>query len=236
MGYSNQVMTTSILAGEDLSAITARYHAVAFADGCLAANGEEASGILINDPVSGEHAHLVYNGECKYAAGAAITKGAKLTVTTSGWFVTANSDDPIVGEAKETATSGSLNTGVFCFNSAIYPNRSIQVDFTLAETMALSGVAVALNDSKVANSALEFSGIYTTTGSSGYTGTITMGGVCYGRSGPAVNVGVPVMAGLSGYMIAVTSGYNPNGQMLATSTSGSLALMYINGVSLTTFA
>ncbi len=237
MATSNQVNTSTIEAGEDLSAVGCRFHAIAFDDGKLANNAEEASGILINDPASGEHSHLVVSGESKFAAGLAITKGAKLTVVTSGWFTTAESDDPIVGEAKYTVTSESYGTGQFNFNSAVYPTRTSIFDFTAAETLGVAGMAIALNDSKVANNAGEFSGLLTAAATSGTANGahIVMSGVGIGRVGPAVAVGVNVMAGLSGYMIAITSGYGPNAQLLEAISSGQTGSMFVYGPFLTDF-
>ena len=237
MSTENMNSYTTVQITENLTAVTCKYHAVAFVDGQLANNGEEASGILINNPYTNEFGKLIVAGESKFAAGAAVTKGDKLTVTTSGWFITATSDDAVVGEAKCTTTSGSLGTGLFNFATAAYPSRSAHWDFTAAETMALAGMAIALNDSKVANNGEEFSGVLLAAATSGTSNgaTIVMGGIARGRTGPAVNVGVNVMATLSGYMVAITSGYSPNAQMLETSTSGSLALMFIRGGDVTDF-
>lgn len=118
MAYSNVRQATTVTAGEDLS--NAQYHAVALDDGKLAVNGEEASGILINKPKAGEPATIAWQGESQYRAGAAVTKGAKLTVATSGWFTTGDSGSYIVGEAKTTITSGSIGTGLFSFPTAPY--------------------------------------------------------------------------------------------------------------------
>ncbi|HPA76877.1 MAG TPA: hypothetical protein PK888_13795, partial [Deltaproteobacteria bacterium] len=118
MATENKVLITTLTAGEDLYADGYRYHAIALNDGKLAVNGEEASGILLNKPKSGEHLELGYGGEMIFAAGQALTAGDKVTVTTSGWFMKADSLDPgdiIVGEVKANVTSGSLGTGIFWF-------------------------------------------------------------------------------------------------------------------------
>ena len=107
--------TDTIAAGESLTA--AQFHAIALDDGKLAANGKEAGGILLNKPASGEHASLNVMGVSRYAAGAAVAAGARLTATASGWLVTASSGTYIVGRNLDAAvTSGSIGRGVFNFH------------------------------------------------------------------------------------------------------------------------
>lgn len=124
MATENRRSLTTITAGEDLNSVGHYHHAVALDDGKLAANGREAAGILVNKPKSGEALTLAYEGELKYAAGAGISKAAKLTVTTSGWFITAASGSWIVGKAKDAATSGSIGTGIFNFVNPPYAETS----------------------------------------------------------------------------------------------------------------
>lgn len=124
MATENKVLITTLTAGEDLYADGYRYHAIALDDGKLAVNGREAAGILVNKPKTGEALTLAYEGELKYAAGAGISKAAKLTVTTSGWFITAGSGDWIVGKSKVAATSGSIGTGIFNFVNPPYAETS----------------------------------------------------------------------------------------------------------------
>lgn len=124
MGTENRMSLSTLTAGEDLSTDGHRHHAIALDDGKLAVNGREAAGILMNAPKSGEFLTLAYEGELKYAAGLGVTKGGKLTVTTSGWFITAASGSWIVGRAKDTVTSGSLGTGYFNFVNPPYSETS----------------------------------------------------------------------------------------------------------------
>ena len=105
-------------AGADLSAY--QYHAIALDDNTLADTGEEAAGILQNKPASGAHGTLGMTGIMKFAAGAGLSRGAKLTVTTDGWFTTGDSGYYIVGEVLNTVTSGSIGTGIFNFATAPY--------------------------------------------------------------------------------------------------------------------
>jgi hypothetical protein len=109
-----------VVAGEDLSA--AQYHAIEI-DGTIAQNGATAVGILQNNPESGEDAALAYAGRSNYRAGGAITIGARLTVTGSGWFTTVVSGDnaQCYGTALKAVSSGGIGEGMFNFTSpALY--------------------------------------------------------------------------------------------------------------------
>ena len=117
MATQNVLFNTSIEAKEDLNGSAFQYHAVALDDGKLANNGLEASGILLNKPKTGEGLTLGYFGEQKFAAGGTISAGARISVTTSGWFTAALSGDYSVGRNKTAVTSGSLGTGMFNFNT-----------------------------------------------------------------------------------------------------------------------
>lgn len=120
MATENKYLNTTIVAGANYSGSGKQYHAFAVADGQLAANGYEASGILQNKPADEQFAEIGYTGEMKFAAGLAISKGAKLTVTTSGWIKSAGSGDYIVGWSKAAVTSGSIGTGLFNFLTPVY--------------------------------------------------------------------------------------------------------------------
>ncbi len=98
--------------------------AVTLDDGKIANSGEEASGILMNKPANGEGVSCGTVGDLPFQAGGAITKGNKLTVTTSGYVITAGSGYHIVGKAITTTTSGSVGRGQFNFNTAIYAMSS----------------------------------------------------------------------------------------------------------------
>lgn len=116
MTVQNKFDTVSISAGADLSA--AQYKAVVVA-GTIAADST-AIGLLQNKPAaSGRHATVGYAGQMKAYAGAAISAGARVAVTTSGWVITATSADIsggfAVGKALEAASSGDLFTGLFNF-------------------------------------------------------------------------------------------------------------------------
>lgn len=98
----------SIVATEDLSVATARFHAVSFA-GLVVASSSRAAGILVTSAKSGERISAIYEGVCKVAAGGAVsTLGYPLKITTSGWFVVAASGDAMFGRATATCASGDL--------------------------------------------------------------------------------------------------------------------------------
>jgi hypothetical protein len=97
------------------------FHAIALNDAKLANNAHEALGIIENKPNNRNMVSVRYAGESRYYAGDAISKGDKLTVTTSGWFTSAGSFDPVIGVSKFDATSGSISQGIFQFVPGLYP-------------------------------------------------------------------------------------------------------------------
>ena len=106
---------------EALEDLSSRYgFAITLDDGKIANDGAEASGILMNKPKSGEAANCGTVGELPFQAGGAVTKGDKLTVTTSGYCISANSGSHLIGKATVTVTSGSMGKGQFNFNNPIY--------------------------------------------------------------------------------------------------------------------
>ena len=118
MATQNVMTKTTIKAGEDLS--DRQYHAIALDDGEIADNSHEAGGILINKPKENEFLTLGIDGEIKYRAGAAVAIGNRLRVTTSGYFVKADSGYYTIGRAKSAITSGSIGTGLFDFRAPFY--------------------------------------------------------------------------------------------------------------------
>lgn len=220
MATDNAIVTMTLQALEDLSAAGAKYHAVAIDDGKLANNGEEASGILINDPASGQDATLVREGESKFSAGAAVTAGDKLTVTTSGWFITATSYSAVVGTAKASVTSGSIGTGIFNFANQVNPGLALlDYDFTAADTFLLG--APVSSGSAVVGAAGRVLGFTTTTVASGAAGKMRVAGI--GKvivGGGTVNTGVFLKSAASGYMVAAASGDSYYAKLLSTTASG----------------
>lgn len=98
----------SIVATEDLSVATARFHAISFA-GLVVANSSRAAGILVTSARSGERVSAVYEGVVKAAiSGTVTTLGYPLKITTSGWLTVAASGDATCGRATAACASGDL--------------------------------------------------------------------------------------------------------------------------------
>ena len=118
MSVEGRYFAWSISAGEDLDDLTPGtgnlFKAIALDDGKFAMNGREAGGILLYGGKSGEHVTLGYAGVLKFTAKVAIPKGARLTVTTSGYFTSASSGKYVCGRNLDTAVaSGADGTGAF---------------------------------------------------------------------------------------------------------------------------
>jgi len=220
MGVENKHFQTSVTAGDDMNGAGYLYHAIAVNDGKVANTPEEATGILVSKPKTGEQGTVLYAGELKFAAGAAISKGDKLTVASSGWFTSAGSLEAVVGEARYDVTSGSHGTGFFSFPQV----RDMGIGFTFGVTAAdaiVAGCAYALSDNKLANNGLEAAGVAESTIASGSAGSITVQGIVQGIVDDAVAADADLMVVTSGFFSAVTSGYVPNGRALSAITSGS---------------
>jgi len=129
MSVEGRYFTWTIPAGEDLDDLTPGagdlFKAVALDDGQIAADGREAGGILLYGGRSAEHVTLGYLGVMKFAAGGAVAKGKRLTVTTSGFFVEASSGSYVVGRCLDAAvSSGAIGTGAFNFSTIAYMGNS----------------------------------------------------------------------------------------------------------------
>lgn len=215
MATENKYFTTTLKAGEDLR--TLRYHAIALDDCKLANTAEEASGILLNKPNTDEFLTLGYGGEMTFAAGAAISAGVKLTVTTSGWFTGADSNDVVVGENKVTVTSGSLGTGLFFFpQQSNNAPEMLRVDITPVATL-ISGVAVGIVTKTVAATPGAAHAISQSAVSSGVSGSFLLWGKGIGRMDPAhcCSLGDNLSTTTSGYFTIANSGMGGNATALA---------------------
>ncbi len=113
MAVQGKQEIVGISAGADLTGD--QYKAIAVG-GTIAASSQATIGILQNKPENGADAALAWFGRIKAYAGAAITVGDDLSVTTSGFLITlginANSGtgivDVAVGKALVAANSGDL--------------------------------------------------------------------------------------------------------------------------------
>lgn len=117
MSSSGKPETIQVTAGADLSGAASLYKAIAVG-GTIAAANNATIGLLQNKPKSGEDATLGYKGHMKGVAGAAITAGLNLKVTTSGFLIVVVSADGSCGKALSTAASGATVEGLFDFSMA----------------------------------------------------------------------------------------------------------------------
>lgn len=116
MAFQGPYVPFNFTAGEALNTSGHEGIAIALADGKVANNGQEATGILMSKPASGQEGAIGLSGVMKYRAGGAVTAYQTLTVATSGYFTVSASGDYLVGHGGPTAaTSGSLSTGIFHF-------------------------------------------------------------------------------------------------------------------------
>ncbi len=132
MSVEGRFFTHTMAAGEDVNDLTPGsgdiFKAIALDDGKPAANGREAGGLLLYGGKNGEHITLGYAGIMKFTAGAAVAKGKRLTVTTSGYMIEANSGSYVVGRCLDTAVgSGAVGTGAFNFATVAYMGDSGEV-------------------------------------------------------------------------------------------------------------
>lgn len=118
MTVQNRWFGTTLAAGADLIDSASLYKAVAVG-GTIAANNSTAFGLLQSKGKTGEGVTVGYFGEMKAYAGASISAGAKLMITTSGFVISATSGTIGVGKALEAANSGDLFRGLFDFTNAL---------------------------------------------------------------------------------------------------------------------
>lgn len=118
MTVQNRWFGATLTAGADLTANASMYKALAVG-GTIAANNSTAFGLQQSKAKTGEGVTVGYFGEMKAVAGAAISAGGKLMITTSGFVITATSGTIGIGKALEAANSGDLFRGLFDFTNAL---------------------------------------------------------------------------------------------------------------------
>lgn len=124
---ARQYFSMPFVAGENLNTAGHVGIAIAINDNLVANTGKEAAGILLrhSKPKSGETGAIGYLGELDFRAGLAVAKDARVTVTTSGYFITSVvSGGWDVGRCIEAAASGGLGVGIFNFSQAVYDSTS----------------------------------------------------------------------------------------------------------------
>ena len=113
MSTENRNNRLTIVAGADFR--SSGIHKALVVAGTIAGDAT-AVGILKTKPNNGEHCAVAYEGIIRAYAGAAISAGASVTVTTSGFIVsTGSASGTTVGKALEAANSGDLFKGLYSF-------------------------------------------------------------------------------------------------------------------------
>jgi hypothetical protein len=83
--------------------------------GTIAATSALTIGLIQNKPKNGEDLAVGYFGHMKGVAGAAITAGSRVMVTTSGYLIAATSGHVPIGKTLAAAASGAAVEGLFDF-------------------------------------------------------------------------------------------------------------------------
>lgn len=111
MAHEIPVQCTSLIAAADLT--TKQYYAVKVdsnGKAALAGAGENAIGILQDNPNTGEIGNVMVLGESKAIYGGAVTAGQNLAADASGKLVTAGGSDAVLAVAKESGVADEIHT------------------------------------------------------------------------------------------------------------------------------
>lgn len=111
MAHELPVQNTSLIAGADLSA--KQFYAVKINSSgqiVLAGAGENAIGILQDEPASGQVGNVMVLGESMAIYGGTVTAGQNLAVDAAGKLVTAGGSAAVVALAKEGGAAGEVHT------------------------------------------------------------------------------------------------------------------------------
>lgn len=226
MAYEGKHFNHTLVASADLSSQTlgtgAIYKSIALDDGDFAQNGNESFGIITKGGRATEHSTVAYLGVAKYTAGAAINKGASLTVTNSGYMRTADFGDHVVGRNLENSVaSGAIGTGAFNFAQPV-PFQSDVLEFTTIDDLSsptILGVAVDVIAGGIAIPA-NANAVLVTNATSGQTARAQPIGVTKVRAGDVVTAGSMIMvAATSGFWIDADSGFTSYGRAYAASAA-----------------
>jgi len=225
MSQKNKTIGVSITAAENLNTEVAGtghiYKAIANNDGKIANTGAEATGILCFGGLSGKSVTITTFGFEKFTAGEAITKGDKLTVTTSGYFVVADRGTSEVGQAMYSCASGSVNEGFFNFSSPNISDSNLtfatQTDLSAASNL---GLAIDTATGNVAATGDLTDGVLQTTVASGQTAEYRVMGTMMVAAGDVVTVNRSLKVTTGGYFINADSGDLIVGRALQASAAG----------------
>jgi len=102
--------TRTFIAGEDMSSSQFKFVTLE-SDGevdLADAAGENAIGVVINDPAAGEAATVVVSGKVMVTSGGTIAAGAQIQTDASGDALTAAAGDVVLGYALESAVDGQV--------------------------------------------------------------------------------------------------------------------------------
>ena len=102
--------TRTFIAGEDLSSAQFKFVTLE-SDGQVDladAAGENAIGVLLNDPAAGEAATVAISGKVMVTSGGTIAAGAQVQTDASGYALTAAAGDVVLGYALEAAVDGQV--------------------------------------------------------------------------------------------------------------------------------
>jgi hypothetical protein len=102
--------TRTFIAGEDLSSAQFKFVTLE-SDGQIDladAAGENAIGVLLNDPAAGEAATVAISGKVMVTSGGTIAAGAQIQTDASGDALTAAAGDVVLGYALEAAVDGQV--------------------------------------------------------------------------------------------------------------------------------
>lgn len=106
----------TVQAGQDFR-VAGMLHKCVTVAGVISATNSTGVGLAKSQPNSGQHLNIGYQGHMKAWAGAAISAGARVRNTASGWMIAVVSGDIVVGRALEAANSGDLFSGIFNFSN-----------------------------------------------------------------------------------------------------------------------
>ncbi len=120
MAYQSVLSTISL---ESAANLTAKQYFFVKVDSngkaALAGDGENAVGVLQNDPNTGEAAAIAVSGVTKVVAGGNITTGAAVAANADGEAVTATSGEFILGVALEAGADGRIISIAFEKNGKV---------------------------------------------------------------------------------------------------------------------
>lgn len=234
MAIQNDFRTWSFKAAENIDTTAAGtgaiYKAVNQATGILANNGADATGILQYVGKTGEHVTQGWDGIMKFTAGAAVAAGAQVTVTTSGYFITATQGKYVVGRTLASVASGAVGYGMFNFVAPKQYDNIAEVFEVSAKSdlSAAAGLAVDFSTGAVAATSTVAQGILIDGATSGGTVTAKAVGRVQAKAGDTVTTGLSLKVTTGGYLIDAGSGDVIIGRASAAADSGAMFWAAVN--------